>query len=247
MPPLAAARLQRWACILSAYSYTIEFRPTEQHANADGLSRLPLGTRQAASVDSIAVFMIGQIQVLPVTAKQVQTATRQDQILSQVFRYVQTGWPQHVDEAYKPIAHRKEELSIETGCLLWGNRVIIPTKLRSCLVKELHRDHPGASRMKAVAQSYFWYPGLDKDIEDCACSCVSCQAVKNAPPAAPLHPWLWPAQLWQRIHVDFAGPFMGKTYLLVVDVHSKWPEIIEMSSITTYKTIAELCKMFAAY
>ena len=85
VPPLAAARLQRWVCILSAYSYTIEFRTTEQHANADGLSRLPLGPRQAASVDSIAVFMIGQIQVLPVIAKQVQTATRQDQILSQVF------------------------------------------------------------------------------------------------------------------------------------------------------------------
>ena len=72
-------------------------------------------------MDSIAAFMIGQIQVLPVTAKQVQTATRQDQILSQVLRYVQTGWPQHVDEAYKPFAHRKQELSIETGCLLWGN------------------------------------------------------------------------------------------------------------------------------
>ena len=45
--------------------------------------------------------------------------------------------------------------------------------LRS-LVKELHRDHPGASRMKAVARSYFWYPGLDKDSEDCARSCNSC-------------------------------------------------------------------------
>ena len=51
--------------------------------------------------------------------------------------------------------------------------------------------------MKAVARSYFWYPGLDKDIEDCTRRCVSCQAVKNAPPAAPLHPWLWPAQPWQ--------------------------------------------------
>ena len=91
-----------------------------------------------------------------------------------------------------------------------------------------------------------WYPGLDKDIEDCRC-CVSCQAIKNAPPAAPLHPWLWPAQPWQRIHVDFTGPFMGKTYLLVVDAHSKWPEIIETSSTTTYKIIAELRKMFAAY
>ena len=32
---LAAARLQRWAIILSAYNYDIVFRPTKCHANAD--------------------------------------------------------------------------------------------------------------------------------------------------------------------------------------------------------------------
>ena len=148
-------------------------------------------------MDSITPFIIGQIQALPVTAKQIQTATRQDGVLSQVFCYVEAGWPSHVDEAYKPFVNRGNELSIEAGCLLWENRVIIPTKLRSCLVAKLHRDHPGASRMKAVARSYFWYPGLDKDIEDCAGRCISCQAVKNTPPVAPLHPWLWPAHPWQ--------------------------------------------------
>ena len=35
IPPLAAARLQRWAIILSAYAYEIEYKPTCQHANAD--------------------------------------------------------------------------------------------------------------------------------------------------------------------------------------------------------------------
>ena len=42
IPPLAAARLQRWAWILSAYHYEIQFRPTGKYANADRLSRLPL-------------------------------------------------------------------------------------------------------------------------------------------------------------------------------------------------------------
>ena len=41
IPPLAAARLQRWAWILSAYKYEIQFRPSGDHGNADGLSRLP--------------------------------------------------------------------------------------------------------------------------------------------------------------------------------------------------------------
>ena len=78
---------------MSAYFYSIEFRPTKQHANADGLSRLLLGNRHEASLDCIAIdaFTIGQMQELPVTADQVKTATRQDRVLSQVYRYTLHG------------------------------------------------------------------------------------------------------------------------------------------------------------
>ena len=41
IPAMAAARLQRWAILLSAYQYEVEFRPTGKHGNADGLSCLP--------------------------------------------------------------------------------------------------------------------------------------------------------------------------------------------------------------
>lgn len=41
VPTLAAARMQRWALILSAYSYHIEYRRSNLHANCDALSRLP--------------------------------------------------------------------------------------------------------------------------------------------------------------------------------------------------------------
>ena len=41
IPPLAAARLLRWPVLLSAYQYNIEFCPTKEHCNADGLSHLP--------------------------------------------------------------------------------------------------------------------------------------------------------------------------------------------------------------
>ncbi len=40
---------------------------------------------------------------------------------------------------------------------------------------------------------------------------------------------------------------MGRSYLIIVDAHSKWPEVIEMNSTTTAATIRELRCLFAAY
>ena len=154
IPPMAAARLQRWALLLSAYNYSIEFKPTQQHANADGLSRLPLGNRQPPSTCS--AFVVGQIQALPVSSEQLETATRQDPLLSRVHQYIQEGWPDSTTEEFKPFRDRQLELTTQGNAVLWGSRVIIPSKLHSRIFEELHRDHPGIMRMKALARSYLW-------------------------------------------------------------------------------------------
>ena len=41
IPTLAAARMQRWALILSTYQYNIVYRNSKNNANADAMSRLP--------------------------------------------------------------------------------------------------------------------------------------------------------------------------------------------------------------
>ena len=43
----ASARIQRWALTLAMYKYTIAFRLTKAHANADAMSRLPLSVQTA--------------------------------------------------------------------------------------------------------------------------------------------------------------------------------------------------------
>ena len=130
---------------------------------------------------------------------------------------------------------------------MWGIRVIVPNKLQDKVISELHREHPGVVQMKSFARSYVWWPGLDQAIERVVKACSQCQVVKNTAPVAPLHPWIWPAQPWQRVHIDFAGPFMGKSFLLVVDAHFKWSEVWEMKSITAAKTIEVLRQLFSSY
>ena len=251
IPSLAAARLQRWAVLLSAYTYDIEFKPTGQHGNADGLSRLPLTSTQPEAsgrdTDTASVFNVTQLESLPVTAKQVQAATQSDTVLSKVLHCVQKGWPEQVSDTLLPYHRRRLELTVEGGCLLWGMRVVVPQKLQQAVLDELHRDHPGITRMKAVARSHVWWPGIDRDVEELAKSCLSCQEVKQAPAVAPLHPWVWPTKPWSRVHVDFAGPFLGTTFFIAVDAHSKWPEVYEMSSVTSARTIMVLRHLFAKY
>ena len=69
----------------------------------------------------------------------------------------------------------RQELSTERDCLMWGNHVVIPQKLWRRIVDELHRGHPGMARMKSVARSYLWWPGLDRELEECVQNCVSYQ------------------------------------------------------------------------
>lgn len=103
--------------------------------------------------------------------------------------------------------------------------------------------------MKSIARSYVWWPNIDQHIEELVKGCVPCQTSKDMPAVASLHPWVWPAKPWQRLHIDFAGPFLGKMLLffVLVDAHSKWPEVIEMSSTTSQNTIVILQHIFAAY
>ena len=91
--------------------------------------------------------------------------------------------------------------------------------------------------MKSVTRSYMWWPGMDTAIEHIAKSCQSCQSVKGNPPVVPLHPWVWPSRPWQRLHLDFAGPFQGSMFLVCVDAYSKWPEVRVMSTTTVCKTV----------
>lgn len=248
IPSLAAARLQRWAILLSAYTYSIRYKCTAEHGNADALSRLPLPSTFPGE-DSIGVstFNIGQVQALPVTARDIQKATRRDTVLSKVYTCVQEGWPCQVAEELQPYKAKEMELTVECGCLMWGIRVIVPKSLQAKVLQSLHQNHPGTTRMKSTARSHFWWKGLDKDIEQVAKSCSSCQANQSNPVAAPLHPWVWPDAPWKRIHVDFAGPLLGHMFFIVVDAHSKWPEVEIMSSTTAEKTVEALRVMFSRY
>lgn len=99
--------------------------------------------------------------------------------------------------------------------------------------------------MKSIARSFVWWPKMDQDIEKLCFTCSDCQRHSNMPKSAPVHPWDWPKEPWDRLHIDFAGPFMNSMFLLIIDAHSKWVEIFPMNSTTTTNTIEKLRILFS--
>ena len=86
LPPISAARIQRWAIFLSAYDYSIEYKNTKAHANADSLSRLSMEGDEEDNVDS--VFKVSLVDGLPLTATNIAAETVKDSVLSHVYQYV---------------------------------------------------------------------------------------------------------------------------------------------------------------
>ena len=91
-----------------------------------------------------------------------------------------------------------------------------------------------------------WWPKIDCDIEAKVKSCSTCAVSGPDPPPTILHPWEWPKKPWFRVHLDYAGPFLGKMFLLLVDSHSKWIDIHITNSSTTAITIEKLQFTFSS-
>ncbi|XP_070803581.1 uncharacterized protein, partial [Pituophis catenifer annectens] len=138
-------------------------------------------------------------------------------------------------------------LTMQGGCLLWGDRVVIPSRLKEKVLTLLHEGHPGIVRMKGLARSYVWWPSMDADITEWVGKCQPCQESRSDPPTAPVREWERPQGPWSRIHIDFAGPFHGQTFMVIVDAFSKWLEIKLMKATTTDATIRELRQLFATH
>ena len=169
-----------------------------------------------------------------------------DDTLRLVTHYVSRGLRFPEGKQFLPYTKVRSSLTTDKGTLLLHHRVVVPDALQGRVLAQLHATHSGASRMKALARSYVWWPNIDRQIEESAAGCLECQEQQNAP-SKDVRPWTYPAGPWQRIHADFAGPIEGHMYFIIVDAYSKWPEIAKMSSTTSTATIKVLKGLFTRH
>ena len=152
--------------------------------NADGLSRLPLSVKmEEVPQPADTILLMERMNSSLVTCAHIKAWTVRDPTLSKVQKAVLQGWPRtNTDPEVQPYFIRREEISAEDGCLLWGTRVIVPPQLHAKVLEEIHEGHPGMNRMKTFARSYVWWPNLNSDLEQQSTSALCVNKIGKCQP-----------------------------------------------------------------
>lgn len=250
LPKVTNNRLVRWALLLSSYKYKIVYKTGKENP-ADGLSRFPRTSSEESEEikeieTSVKAIHEEKIRTL-ISQEMLKREVSQDADLKRVLAYVQKGWPSEVPEDLKLFWKKKNDLTAEDGILFYLGRIVTPIKLRTNILKVLHAGHPGIVAMISLARYYAWWPNIDRDVEDWVNACTPCQEGRDNQPEVPLYPWNIPDRPWDRLHIDLAGPFDGKYWLIVVDALSKWPEVEAIRTTTSDVIIKKLRGLFARY
>ena len=189
------AKIQRLSLYLSNFNYQVEYRKGCENSNADALSRLPLTSTESTleELSNVQPVQVSLIESTPIDSKQCKMAMLRDPILSKVLNFVLRGWPDKCpSEEVRPYHLRKEELTIENNILLWGLRVVVPQTLRLTMLNLLHDTHIGVVRMKGLAGSRVWWPGIDADIERLCFQFITCAHNSKDPAKSPQSLWDFP-------------------------------------------------------
>ena len=183
----------------------------------------------------LTIATINWIMPERINADAIRRETKNDQELQSIIKQIETG-------------KNDIEFSMGNGIIFRGHRIIIPKKLQTAVLRELHATHVGVAKMKELARAYCHWSTINKDIEEVCRSCESCCDVKNNPRKVEIHPWEATTEPWARLHIDFAGPFLGYHFLILVDSYSKWIEVHAIQrAFTSASTIRMLSGIFSRF
>lgn len=219
LPKMTSSRLLRYASFLSGLDYTVRCKKGKENENVDCLSRAPVSTTNESpeisidqEINALYAETLLQISSFSITADTVAEETVKDLTLQALLQELKTS---RKDSSY----------TVSNNMLFRSDRIVIPKSLQAPILQELHTSHLGITKMKQLARRYVYWEGLDRDIERLVKSCESCAKVRHNPQKAPIHPWNQPDENWERVHIDYAGPFDNHFFLMCMDAKSKWAEV----------------------
>lgn len=240
-------RLQRLKTRLMAYNCTAEWLKGNKNNAPDALSRNPIA--DPTSTDTLAELdtndhpemSFAELRALhdntseSLRLQDLRKHAQQDEEYQQLRNFVLHGFPTHRSQLPDPCRrywHIRQHLSLDDDLIVYGCRLLIPSKMRQLILSQLHESHQGTVRTKQRARLSVYWPGIDNDIDNLILACQTCQDCLPSNVKEPLVHKPLPNRPFQEIAVDFCS-YAGRDYLIIVDCYTDWPAIIPMDHGTT--------------
>lgn len=244
-------RLQRFLMRALKYDVTVHYVKGPDVPIADALSRVsPQLAPANGQLPEICVHHITQnLPASPTKLQQIRDETVKDPTLSLLSEIIFKGWPQKREECPQSVHdywNFREELTIENGLLLKGDRILIPPTLRPEVLNIIHQGHLGQEKCLLRARTSVFWPGITKEIVNQVNQCGPCQKHQRKAQKEPILQPQPPCRPWERLSSDMFE-FKGQQYLLLTDQYSRFPIIRRLTSTTSSAVINNLKSIFAEH
>ena len=262
---VANTRIRRIKESTLAFRFRVTYSPGKLHAGPDALSRYPVAASlddEEFALDSEVMMAFGikdTVEVLQdinddmhevLTLSRLREACSSDEAHNILLGYVKNGFPrskQDMDVKVVKFWGVKDELYAHGDLLLKDNRLIIPQKERTKVLKILHSAHQGCSGMNGRAMRTVFWPGISKDIVNFRLGCQHCERITPSQRKEPMVITPLPEWPFQHICMDYYE-FKNQTYLLVVDRYSGWLMVYHFKKEATSNRLVSICReIFANY
>ena len=244
-------RLQRLKLKIIKYDFQIRHAPGKEMHIADLLSRNYLDVAEPEDVtnEEMVHTITKQITITDTRKEQFQIAVNQDKELRKILKYCLTDWPKSKKKLNADLYSYwdlKEDIHTAENLLFYKERIIVPKILRSDMLKLLHESHHGIVKTKLLANNTFYWPYMNKDIENLVNNCNICEKYRSKNPNNILKPHEIPKLPFKKIAADILE-YGGENYLVIMDYYSKWLEVKQMKGKTSNNVIATLKPIFACH
>ena len=168
-------------------------------------------------------------------------STSQDEQLTRDKGYISTGFPCDKKNLLTDLHEfwpHKEMLSIESGLITCGTRIIVPREMRPEMLQYIHESHQGKGYCLLRAKNTVFWPRITYDIQQLIEKCMICQEYGKSQPLIGATQELPPFP-WHTLATDL---FYWKRmdFLIVADIFSKYILVRKLPNSTSAAVCIEL-------
>ena len=141
------------------YDFVLRYKQGKQMMLADVMSRQP-------SSETIQIDLDVQVSFVQFSTQKLQAireATQADDELCALRTVIVEGWPDtqlYLQPSLRPYWWCRDELAIEDGLIMKGDRLIIPPSLQAEVLNKLHEAHQGIEKTRLRARSYVYWKSI---------------------------------------------------------------------------------------